>query len=271
MCVRAFIVPRGYWEDVDGVRHLRSTDVFYRMYKPGLSDPEKIVLVLQMISRCKVAKSIPSFLPSEFAIAEDDDEEEEEEEEGGARDDHREVEDVMETDNDDEELSSEEGEEEEEEGSLGEREGAGGDAWWEQKFDQICARYNPEGELDVSPQKARAWDEHFFSWRRKEDLPSWERRDEEDEDEEVPVAFHEWLHESGVWDRFYRDVVTCKKNQDHCSHCREELREERERLGEDERCACCGRVFADDSDEESIYNPVEGYICSECDDNNNER
>jgi hypothetical protein len=52
------------------------------MYKPGLSDPEKIVLVLQMISRCKVAKSIPSFLPSEFAIAEDDDEEEEEEEEG---------------------------------------------------------------------------------------------------------------------------------------------------------------------------------------------
>ena len=172
MCVRAFIVPRGYWEE------LGWKDVFYRKtYKPGLSDPEKIVLVLQMISRCKVAKSIPSFLPSEFAIAED--EEEEEEEGGGTRDDHREVEDVMETDNDDEELSSEEGEEEEEEGSLGElsseegeeeeeegslgeREGAGGDAWWEEKFDQICARYNPEGELDVSPQEARAWNEHFF-------------------------------------------------------------------------------------------------------------
>ena len=77
MCVRAFIVPRGYWEE------LGWKDVFYRKtYKPGLSDPEKIVLVLQMISRCKVAKSIPSFLPSEFAIAEDDDEEEEEEEEG---------------------------------------------------------------------------------------------------------------------------------------------------------------------------------------------
>ena len=167
------------------------------MYKPGLSDPEKIVLVLQMISRCKVAKSIPSFLPSEFAIAEDDDDEEEEEEGGGARDDHREVEDVMETDNDDEELSSEEGEEEEEEGSLGEREGAGGDAWWEEKFDQICARYNPEGELDVSPQEARAWNEHFFFF-------------------------------------------------------------------EDEWCDGCDRVVADDSDEESIYNPVEGFICSEC-------
>jgi hypothetical protein len=168
------------------------------------------------------------------------------------------------------ELSSEEGEEEEEEGSLGEREGAGGDAWWEEKFDQICARYNPEGELDVSPQEAHAWDdEQYFSWRRKEDLPFWERNgrgigDEEDEDEEVD-AFHEWLHESGVWDRFHRDFGTCKKNQDHCSHCREYVREERERLGEDERCACCGRVFVDSdsdvSDEESIYNPVEGYIC----------
>ena len=220
MCVRAFIVPRGYWEDVDGVRRLRSTDVFYRMYKPGLSDPEKIVLVLQMISRCKVAKSIPSFLPSEFAIAED--EEEEEEEEGGARDDHREVEDVMETDNDDEELSSEEGEEEEEEGSLGEREGAGGDAWWEEKFDQICARYNPEGELNVSPQPATAWDdEQYFSWRRKED-------DEEDEEVDWFHKWHEWLHESGVWDRFYRDVETCFENQHHCSHCREYVsREER--------------------------------------------
>ena len=130
---------------------------------------------------------------------------------------------------------------------MGEREGArSGDAWWEEKFDQICARYNPKGLLTFSAQEADAWGEE-------------------------EKAFHEWLHESGVWDRFYRDVVTCKKNQDHCSHCREELREERERLGEDERCACCGRVFADDSDEESIYNPVEGYICSECDDNNNER
>ncbi len=235
MCVRAFIVPRGYWEDVDGVRRLRSTDVFYcnvfyRMYKPGLSDPEKIVLVLQMISRCKVAKSIPSFLPSEFAIAED--EEEEEEEGGGARDDHREVEDVMETDNDDEELSSEEGEEEEEEGSLGEREGAGGDAWWEEKFHQICARYNPKGELHLSPQEAHAWDEQYFSCKNHEDDYS-EVVDPQvcERDEECSCfscSFHECLHESGVWDRFYRDVGTCVDNQYHCSHCREYVsREER--------------------------------------------
>ncbi len=104
------IVPRDYWEDVDGVRRLWSPDIFYRMYNPGLSVAEKIVLVLKMISRCKVAKSIPSFLPPEYVIAEDEDEEDEGE---GARDDHREVEDVMETDNDDQELSSEEGRERE--------------------------------------------------------------------------------------------------------------------------------------------------------------
>ena len=142
VCVCAVIVPRDYWEDVDGVRRLWSPDIFYRMYNPGLSEAEKIVLVLNMISRCKVAKSIPWFLPTEYVIAEDEDEENE-----GARDDHREVEDVMETDNDDQELSSEEGEGEEEEEGLGEREGArgGGDAWWEEKFDR--ARYNPEGLL----------------------------------------------------------------------------------------------------------------------------
>jgi hypothetical protein len=201
--VRAFIVPRGYWEE------LGWKDVFYRKtYKPGLSDPEKIVLVLQMISRCKVAKSIPSFLPSEFAIAED--EEEEEEEGGGTRDDHREVEDVMETDNDDEELSSEEGgEEEEEEGSLGEREGAGGDAWWEEKFDQICARYNPKGELHLSPQEAQAWDD---------EPPSLEEVDAYTLSTYGEVdAFHEWLHESGVWKRFHDG--NCRKVHYSCSHC----------------------------------------------------
>ena len=96
--------------------------------------------LLQLISRCKVAKSITSFLPPEHAIAQEDEEEEGE----GARDDHREAEDVMETDNDDEELCSEEEEEEEEEeeGSSGEAEGArGSDAWWEEKFDQIWARW----------------------------------------------------------------------------------------------------------------------------------
>jgi len=203
VCVRAFIVPRGYWEE------LGWKDVFYRKtYKPGLSDPEKIVLVLQMISRCKVAKSIPSFLPSEFAIAED--EEEEEEEGGGTRDDHREVEDVMETDNDDEELSSEEGgEEEEEEGSLGEREGAGGDAWWEEKFDQICARYNPKGELHLSPQEAQAWDD---------EPPSLEEVDAYTLSTYGEVdAFHEWLHESGVWKRFHDG--NCRKVHYSCSHC----------------------------------------------------
>ena len=112
---------------------------------PRLTQREAMDQLLQLISRCKVAKSITSFLPPEHAIAQEDEEEEGE----GARDDHREAEDVMETDNDDEELCSEEEEEEEEEedvteeeGSSEEAEGArGSDAWWEEKFDQIWARW----------------------------------------------------------------------------------------------------------------------------------
>jgi hypothetical protein len=58
---------------------------------------------------------------------------------------------------------------------LGEREGArSGDAWWEEKIDQICARYNPKGLLTFSAQEADAWGEE-------------------------EKAFHEWLHESGIW------------------------------------------------------------------------
>ena len=74
---------------------------------PRLTQREAMDQLLQLISRCKVAKSITSFLPPEHAIAEEDEEEQGE----GARDDPREAEDVMETDNDDEDLCSEQKEE----------------------------------------------------------------------------------------------------------------------------------------------------------------
>ena len=71
---------------------------------PRLTQRESMDQLLQLISRCKVAESITSFLPPEHAIAEEDEEEQGE----GARDDPREAEDVMETDNDDEKLCPEE-------------------------------------------------------------------------------------------------------------------------------------------------------------------